>query len=56
MRIEILEGALEDLDRGFRFYESQETGLGSYFLDQLFRDIDSLLHCAGIHPLVLISP
>lgn len=52
MRIEILEEALEDLDRGFHFYEGQEAGLGSYFLDQLFRDIDSLLHCAGIHPLV----
>lgn len=51
MRIEILDEALEDLDQGFRFYEAQEAGVGSYFLDQLFSDIDSLLVCAGIHPL-----
>lgn len=51
MRVQILEEALEDLDQGFRFYEGQEAGLGAYFLDQLYSDIDSLLNRAGIHPL-----
>ncbi len=49
MRIEILDEAQEDLIQGFQFYESREAGLGSYFLDCLFSDIDSLLVHAGIH-------
>ena len=31
MRIEILDQAARDLIEGFRFYEEQEEGLGSYF-------------------------
>lgn len=50
MRIKILAEALDDLEHGFHFYEGQEAGLGAYFLEQLFSDIDSLLHRAGIHP------
>jgi len=49
VRIEILDEAQEDLIQGFHFYESREAGLGSYFLDCLFSDIDSLLVYAGIH-------
>ena len=49
MRIAILEEAREDLIQGFRFYENQEPGPGTYFLDCLFSDIDSLLVYAGIH-------
>lgn len=49
MNIQILDEALEDLTQGFRFYENQEPGLGAYFLDCLFSDIDSLLIYAGIH-------
>mgnify|MGYP001226877034 FL=1 len=49
MKIAILEEAREDLIQGFRFYEGQEPGLGAYFLDCLFSDIDSLLVYAGIH-------
>lgn len=52
MRIEILDEAEEDLIEGFHFYEGQEAGLGSYFLDSLFSDIDSLLVYAGIHETV----
>ncbi len=50
MRIEILEEAIDDLAKGFRFYESQRQGLGDYFLDSLFSDIESLRLFAGIHP------
>lgn len=49
MKIKILDEAHEDLIQGFRFYESQEPGLGAFFLDCLFSDIDSLLVYAGIH-------
>ena len=49
MRIKILPSALDDLRRGWRFYERQEQGLGDYFQDSLFSDIDSLITYAGIH-------
>jgi len=51
VKIQILQDALEDLHQGFRFYEGQEVGLGTYFLEQMFSDIDSLHNRAGIHPL-----
>jgi plasmid stabilization system protein ParE len=49
MRIRILRAAEDDLEEGFRFYESQSPGLGSYFLDSLYSDIDSLAYFGGIH-------
>jgi plasmid stabilization system protein ParE len=49
MKIVILPSARDDLEDGFRFYEYQETGLGTYFLESLFSDIDSLRLYAGIH-------
>ena len=52
MKIEILDEALEDLIQGVHFYESRESGLGAYFLDCLFSDIDSLLVNAGIHQVI----
>ena len=52
MRIEILDEAQEDLTQGFHFYESREPGLGSYFIDCLFSDIDSFFIYAGIHQVV----
>jgi hypothetical protein len=42
MKIKILESANQDLREGFDFYESQETGIGNYFLETLFSDIESL--------------
>lgn len=52
MRIEILSDAEDDLVAGAKFYERQGVGLGEYFLDSLYSDIDSLLIYAGIHRLV----
>ena len=49
MRVEILSTAENDLENGFRFYEAQSAGLGTYFLDSLFSEIDSLAFFAGIH-------
>jgi len=53
MKIINLPSAREDLADGFAFYEKQEQGLGSYFLESLFSDIDSLRLYGGIHRKVL---
>ncbi len=49
MNLVILPSAREDLERGYAFYEQQEQGLGEYFFDSLFSDIESLRLYAGIH-------
>ncbi len=49
MKITILPSARGDLAAGFAFYESQEEGLGNYFLESLLSDIDSLHFRAGSH-------
>jgi hypothetical protein len=40
--VEILDKAEDDLVHGFQFYETQQAGLGSYFLESLFADMESL--------------
>jgi len=52
VKIKILDEAQDDLIQGFRFYEGREAGLGAYFLDCLFSDIDSLLIYGGIHQVI----
>ena len=49
MRITILASALIDLQTGRKFYDKQGEGLGDYFYDSLFSDIDSLMLFGGIH-------
>lgn len=49
MKIRILGSASQDLVDGYRFYESQAAGVGNYFLDSLYSDIDSLIISAGVH-------
>ncbi|NJA07447.1 type II toxin-antitoxin system RelE/ParE family toxin [Methylococcaceae bacterium WWC4] len=49
MKIKILRPALNDLKAGRRFYDRQQEGVGDYFFDSLFSDIDSLSLYAGIH-------
>ena len=51
MKIELLDLAEKDLIEGFRFYERQSKGVGYYFLDSMFSDIESLYLYAGIHSL-----
>jgi plasmid stabilization system protein ParE len=53
MRIKILSTAENDLEEAYHFYESQSEGLGTYFLDTLYSDIDSLAYFAGMHRVVL---
>jgi len=49
MNLRLLRLAFEDLLAGKAFYEKQQAGLGEYFLDTLFSDIESLLLHAGVH-------
>ena len=51
MRIELLDSAEKDLIDGFEFYEHQSKGLGEYFIDSIFSDIQSLYLYAGIQTL-----
>jgi hypothetical protein len=49
MRIEVLDGAEQDLLEGCRFYEEQAEGVGRYFFDSILADIESLHLYAGVH-------
>jgi len=49
VKVRILPSAQGDLSKGFAFYEKQQQGLGAYFLDSLFADIDSLTLYGGVH-------
>ena len=49
MKLQILPAAINDLSIGKLFYERQAEGVGDYFFDSLFSDIDSLILYAGIH-------
>ncbi len=49
MKIRILKSAKKDLKDGYDFYELQQSGIGTYFLESLFADIESLKLFAGIH-------
>lgn len=49
MKVRILASASRDLIEGYRFYEKQTEGIGAYFLDSLYSDIDSLMIGGGMH-------
>lgn len=49
MKTRILASASRDLIDGYHFYETHAEGLGNYFLDSLYSDIDSLMVSAGVH-------
>jgi hypothetical protein len=49
MQVRITHSAETDLLLGFAFYEGQQAGVGEYFLDSLYADIDSLVLFGGIH-------
>ena len=53
MKVRILTSAFNDLAAGRTFYEQQGEGLGDYFFDSVFSDIDSLALYGGIHPKVM---
>ncbi len=49
MKLKIHPLAYDDLLVGRDFYEMQQAGLGVYFLDTQFSDIESLLLHTGVH-------
>jgi len=49
MRVKVLDSAHQDMLDGYWFYERQGVGLGDYFADTLYGEIDSLALYAGIH-------
>lgn len=49
MKLRLLSLAEADLFAGFQFYERQASGVGSYFLESLYSDIESLYLHAGVH-------
>lgn len=51
MKVQVLAEAAGDLADGYRFYERQASGLGEYFLDSLWSDIQSLRLYGGVHSL-----
>jgi hypothetical protein len=53
MKVRILTSAFNDLAAGRAFYEAQGEGLGDYFFDSVFSDIDSLALYGGIHSKVM---
>jgi hypothetical protein len=52
MVVELRVEARRDLLDGARFYERQREGLGAYFTDRLFEDLERLEGEAGIHETV----
>jgi hypothetical protein len=49
MKVRVLRPALEDLTAGRCFYDRREAGVGGYFLQVLFAEVDSLARYGGIH-------
>lgn len=49
MKVQILRSAMEDIAADREFYDRQEAGVGDYFFDSLFAEIDSLALYGGIH-------
>ena len=49
MRVELRVEARHDLLEGASFYDLQREGLGDYFTDRLFEDLERLESEAGIH-------
>ncbi len=45
----LLKEVADDLNDGKAFYDRREPGVGDYFWDSLFADIESLVIHAGIH-------
>ena len=51
MKLRLLRSAIEDLAEGRSFYNLQQPGIGDYFFESLFSDIESIAPKAGIHTL-----
>ena len=47
--LRIVSSGIDDLKSGREFYNVSAEGIGEYFLDSLFSDIESLRLYGGIH-------
>ncbi len=55
MRVELRVEAREDLAEGAAFYDRQRPGLGDYFIESIFADLEALQSLgshAGIHEVI----
>jgi len=52
MRVQILDTAEEDPVEGYGFYERQQPGLGAYFRNSIYADLQALEETAGVHRIV----
>jgi plasmid stabilization system protein ParE len=48
-RVIVLEEAAEDIEHARDFYDRQDYGVGSYFVDSIVADIEGLGMLHGIH-------
>lgn len=51
MKIRILQSAIDDISVARQFYERQGEGVGDYFTDSIFSEVDSIILYFGIHPI-----
>jgi hypothetical protein len=49
MRVQVLDKAEKDLADAYWFYEAKQPGLGAYFRESIYADLDALEQTAGIH-------
>ena len=49
MKIQILSNAIDDISYGYIFYEKQNENKGSYFIESIRLDIETLKKYYGIH-------
>lgn len=49
MKVKILLSGIKGIEVGKEFYDSQEKGVGNYFLETIFSEIESLRLHGGIH-------
>lgn len=49
MLVKILASGHEDIVEGCQFYDSQQEGLGRYFTDYVYCELESLSFLGGMH-------
>jgi hypothetical protein len=50
-KVILLDEAIDDLEVGSIFYDTQQLGIGDYFVNSLLSDISSIEFYSGIHPI-----
>ena len=50
-KVILLDEAIDDLEVGSIFYDTQQLGIGDYFVNSILSDISSIEFYSGIHPI-----